>query len=394
MRILSLLAILYLSVLGLSAQTTGLMLSQKEMEKVISKPAEVDRLITKYQGQADSTTDLATKISCLQTIVLLEPHSKNSYCLLVKSYDRISSLLMSVGLEEDAMQIIHRTFQIWRLCEERDQVMFGTQLGKLGSFHLLSGNKDSALYYFRLSLGATEVIPDPVWHAAAQNNMGIVWDSIGNRDSSYAYYNAAIFGLNADDPFHRHLLGSVTDNLANWYLQEKDAHVALQLFDDNIERYLAFEDTSHLVKSIIGQAKALRALGEFNRMLMVLDSAELYLSGTPLDNLHHLEQRLKVLDLKRKFWRDKGNLANELKVVDDLLQWQSQYDQVKSKTQKLMIGTLNRSEVARMYRELELRNRLAKCQKQSSKRFLWMAVLLGLSVITIVLLAFRLRRKR
>lgn len=394
MRLFLLFVFPFLTVAELSAQTTGLMLSQKELEKVMDSPQEVDRLIGQFQQQADSTEDLATKISCLQTIVLLEPHAENSYCVLLLSYDRISSLLMSIGLSEDAMSMIHRTLYMWRLCEERNPVMYGTQLGKLGSFHLLSGNKDSALHYFRLALPVTEGIHDPVWHAAALNNMGIVWDSLGNADSSYTYYNAAIFGLNPDESFHRHLLGSVTDNLANWHLNEEDARVALQLFADNVERYTAFADTVHTVKSLIGKARALWKLEDRDGMMKVLQTAMAYMSETPPDELKPIEQRLEVLELQRRYYRHTRDMAQELKVMDDLLKWQSHYSQVKSETQKLMIGTLNRSEVARMYRELELRTRLASYQDRVNGQLRWIIPLLIMAGLSILMLGYQLMRKR
>jgi tetratricopeptide (TPR) repeat protein len=376
------------------AQPSGLVFTQDEMEEVIKHPAQVDQLIADYQREVDRTTDLGTKIAYLQTIILLEPHSNNAYCVLLRPYERISNLFMSIGLKDDALGIVHRTLAIWRLCEDRDPVILTTETGKLGSFHLITGSKDSALFYFRRAAAFSDSITDPIWHSSALNNMGIVWDSLGNTDSSYAYYNEAIFGLNPDDDEHRHLLGSITDNLANWYLREEDGHVADQLFTDNISRYRTFGDTSHLVKSYIGKAKALWKLNEHEKMLMVLDTAQNLLSKKTEDDLKTMEQQMKIHSILRSYYTMKGDLKQELKVADDLMYWHMAHSMKKNETQRLMIASLNRSELARIHRELELRSSLTKANLQVKQMYYWTLAMIIITVISIVSVIFFATRKK
>lgn len=376
------------------AQPSGLVLTQDEMEEVIKHPAQVDQLIADYQREVDRAADLGTKIAYLQTIILLEPHSNNAYCVLLRSYERISNLFMSIGLKDDALGVVHRTLALWRLCEDRDPVIFNTEIGKLGSFHLITGSKDSALFYFRKAAAFSDSITDPIWHSSALNNMGIVWDSLGNTDSSYAYYNEAIFGLNPDDDEHRHLLGSITDNLANWYLLEEDGHVADQLFTDNISRYSTFGDTAHLVKSYIGKAKALWKLNDHDKMLMVLDTAQNLLSKKSEDDLKTMEQQMKIHSLLRSYYVKKGDLKQELKVADDLMYWHMAHSMKKNETQRLMIGSLNRSELARIHRELELRSSLTKANLQVEQMYYWTLAMIIITVISIVSMIFFATRKK
>ncbi|MCF8275550.1 MAG: tetratricopeptide repeat protein [Flavobacteriales bacterium] len=379
---------------SVSGQSLGLLLSEGDLQRISRSPEMVDAKIKELQERADSTSSLAEKVSLLQTIILLEPHSRDAYCELSLTYDRIGELLMQVNASSAAIQMTHNAIRLTKYCDRFSSDAVYNHLGKLGTFHLLSHNYDSALYYFRQSENFSDTMLDPIWHASAMNNLGMVWMELGNFDSAYTYYNSAVFGLNSAVPEHQHMLGSVTDNLAKWHKINTDYSVALQLFSQNVERYRPFQDTMHMVKSLLGQAEAQLALEQFSEAEATLDSIEAWLRPFKKLSVRRAEQMLDYFRLQRALCGSNKKPACELQMADSLLVWQQLNFDINEETQRLMLGAINQAEFTRFNREKALRSRLNSMEHRSSEHDKPLIALLALACAIIVFLSYRLFRKR
>lgn len=391
------LAALLLSCLFLQkgmAQSTYLHLSEQEMQEIIGSPSSVDERIRELQRLADSTTSLAEEVSALQTIILLEPHSANSFCELTYTYNSISELLMRMDASEAGILMTHKAMQMGKRCDSYTEAQTYNHIGKLGSFHMLAHNLDSALYYFRWAEMYSDTVRDPIWHAGALNNLGMVWTEIGKLDSAYSYYNQAIFGLDPSLEEHQVLLGSITDNLAQWHRDKGNHTVALQLFSENINRYRNLKDTLGVVKSMLGTAEAYMDLDRTKDAEPILDSIKAWIFPyTKFPNLR-AKQVMTYQRLRKRECLSRKDLPCAMNALEESLVWQQRIDSIRSRTKQLIIGSLNQGEIWRFNREVSLRNRQCQLQDLADDRLGTIRLLGGVVAALLLALGFVLLKRR
>ncbi|MBI1287806.1 MAG: hypothetical protein GC178_09525 [Flavobacteriales bacterium] len=375
-------------------QSEALYLSEADIQRIIRVPEKVDQTIRQLEQRSDTTSSLAEKVSLLHTAVLLESYSRNANCELSLVYDRISELLMQINSADAAIRSTHKAMQLADLCGSFNEAEEYNHLGKLGSFFLISDQLDSALYYFRRAENYADTIANPIWHASSYNNLGMVWTRLGNADSAFTCFNNAIFGLNAAEPEHQRLLGNITDNLAQWHQVNEDANVALQLYNENIKRYLAFHDSLQLVKSYLGKARSLMLLGSMQEAKTQFDSVYPLLFGKETLDIDELEQAITYWKLFRKLNVGLNDSEEQLRAADSTNAWQQRYFLRKQETQRLMITTLIEAEFARVQREWDIRKELRKEQRNAKR---WFRIVIVVSIMLLLLsvwLGYCLYRKK
>lgn len=387
----------YLMGIGLFAtgQTKALYLSETDLQRIVRIPEKVDETIRELEVRSDTTSSLSEKVALLHTAILLESYSRNAYCELSQVYDQISELLMQINSADAAIQAAHKSRRLADLCDSFDENKEYLELGKLGSFFMISDQLDSSLYYFRKAEQYSDSLSDPIWHASAYNNLGMVWTELGNPDSAFTCFSNAIFGLNAANPTHQRLLGSITDNLAYWHLVNEDAHIALQLYNDNIRRYKQFEDPLQLAKSYLGKASTSLALGNENESGSTLDTVyPLLFSANDSMDINRLSLAKEYWRLFRKLNGQLNNISEELRAADSLNVWQERYLLSKQETQRLMVTALSEAEFARVQREWEIRKELRKEQRNAKNWFRMMAAASVLLLMLAAWLVYCLYRKK
>ena len=94
------------------------------------------------------------------------------------------------GLWPDYLAWAHRGLALTRKQEWRNDE--GTLLNNIGSVYDSLGQRDKALEYYNKALPIREEVGDRGGLATTLNNIGSVYDSLGQRDKALEYYNKAL----------------------------------------------------------------------------------------------------------------------------------------------------------------------------------------------------------
>lgn len=379
-RVCHIICFLILVVSVAEAQTNELFLSESEIQSIVNNSDKVDAKIEELTAQMFNRTELRDEISLLQTILILEPYSQDAHCSLGIAYGRISELVMRVGASEDARKLIHTGLWHEQLCSDYNSKRVCSMLGKLGSFHLIAGNLDSSLHYFRIAEAYTDTMRDPVWHSSALNNLGMACKAAGKRDSAYMHYNASIFELNNNSEEHQSLLGSITDNLAQWHEDNGELHLAEQRHEENIERFKLLKDTLHLAQAFIGAARTKWELNKGSVSFQYMDSAYQLMSSYTQEAPRRAGMIVDQFHLKSKLYREMGKFEDALQAADSALAWEKRHNELNGEALMAMFSVLKESEVARVRRERSLRKDLLESEDKAHSRLIMLIV----SIIVIV----------
>jgi len=373
-------------------QPAKLHLAEEEIQAIINSPVKVDAKIEELTELILQPTNLAVEVSVLQTILLLEPYSEYAHCNLGIAYSRISELLMRIGVSNDALNFIHRGLKHEELCSDYNSKRVCNMIGKLGSFHLLGGNLDSALFYFRRAERYTDTMRDPIWHSSAMNNLGMAWMAAKKYDSAYVHYNSSIFDLSDQNEAHDHLLGSITDNLAEWHENQEEYELAKQRHEENVGRFAKYHDTLHLAQSWLGIVRTEWALENILRSDEALDSAFYFLEKYSQQPSRRAEMMVEYYRLRSEVARSEGKDKLALVASDSALIWEQRHYELDKEALKAMISVLNESDLARVARERGLRKELLELKDESHKRLLIIIVISILAAV-LVLAGFVKKRK-
>jgi hypothetical protein len=295
------------------AQTSSLFLSETEIQSIVNSSDKVDAKIDQLTGQLFKPNSLRDEIAVLQSILILEPYANNANCSLGIAYGRISEIVMRVGASEEAKKLIHTGLSYEQRCSDYNSKRVCSMLGKLGSFRLIAGNIDSSLYYFRIAETYTDTMTDPVWHSSALNNFGMACNAAGKRDSAHMHYNASIFELNNKSEDHQSLLGSITDNLAEWHEDNGEMHLVEQRHEENIERFKILKDTLHLAQAFLGVSRTKWALDRNTVAFQYLDSAYQLLRTYSQEQPRKAGMMVDQFHLRSKLFRDVGDFEDALR---------------------------------------------------------------------------------
>lgn len=369
----------------------GLYLTESEIQSIVRNSELVDAKIEELTALVLQPVPLKDEVSILQTILLLEPYSNNAHCDLGIVYSRISELVMRVGVSTDALSFIHRGLRHEELCSGYNSKRVCGMIGKMGSFHLISENIDSSLYYFKKAALYTDTMSDPLWHASAMNNLGMAWSAAGFQDSVYIHYNSAIFNLNNSSLDHESLLGSITDNLALWHEKEGEHELARQRHSENVSRFTKLKDTLHTAQAWMGVTLTHWVLGSKKRALVGLDSAYSLMQSYTSEEPRRAEMFVKYYQLKSGLLRDDSNFRGSAEAADSALVWEQRHNELSQNALKLMLTVLNESDLARVRRERGLRKDLLQVKQQSHNRLL---LLIGSLLILAVSLFYSFLRNK
>jgi len=265
-------------------------------------------------------------------------------------------------------------------------------IGKLGSFHLLAGNVDSSLFYFRMAEQYTDTMNDPIWHSSAMNNLGMAWMEAGSYDSAYMHFNSSIFDLSDLNEDHQHLLGSITDNLARWHETQEEYELAKQRHRENVVLFNKFSDTLHVASSWLGVVRAEWVLENIEAASEAMDSAFYFLNRYNGEPSKRAEIMVEYYRLRSNVLRSDGRDQLALAAADSALVWEQRHYGFDKRTLKDMIAVLNQSDLARGARERGLRKELSELKDRSHDRLI--IIIVGSIITALLILAGFIRRRQ
>lgn len=266
-------------------------------------------------GQEDVIKRVQTLLDSALAVASERPDRALIYCLRAQEYEaqlqdqpmilielhrHFASALANMGAYVEAINHdadVLRVLQ--KMDDERHRDIYLT-MGRMGSFYLRAGMKDSALAIFRRANPVARIHEVPVYIAASYNNLGIAFAAHDQADSAIANYERALRLLENRSPEEFKLMASIRDNLAELALKNGDLPEALSLYKIIYftVRSKRNSDQHRLVTSGMGAASLLI---HFNRY----DEADGIL-GT-VDSLLLTSNFVDKTELRRRFYAERYN---------------------------------------------------------------------------------------
>ncbi|MCF8258948.1 MAG: hypothetical protein K9J06_15440 [Flavobacteriales bacterium] len=330
--------------------------------------------------------------------LMLESQVKAPHRALVQLHIRFGDYLhvagaIDLGVKHSKMALA----QMMALEEFPEQDVYNV-IGKVASHHMQAGQLDSALVYCRMAIGKARTIGEPIWLAAAFNNMGMLHSGMQQQDSAQVYFSRARQALPLRTAKDSSLLGSIRDNRAELAISKAHYADALKMFADNAELYTALQISDKRLQAEMGKARCHLYMKENRRAYEALQWCEAYRRN--LKNQRN-GPTVAMLGLWRQYHENTGNWQAVAFQLERLNHLNDSIAMERAHFLNNVAQTLATSEVTRFTKVLELhklqleRNRaaLASARWQAQRNSL-IAIAFALLVIIIVTLLYLFYRNR
>jgi hypothetical protein len=265
-------------------------------------------------------------------------------------------------------------------------------IGKVASHHMQANQLDSALAYYRMAISKARTITNPLWIAAAYNNMGMLQNELQLPDSAKIYFLKAQQALTARTATDSSLLGSIRDNMAELAIAQARYADALRMYTDNAILFSALKQNDRRLQAEMGKARSYLYVKDNKRAYAVLQWCEAYKRNLKQQN-HGRTATLHALWCQ--YYENTGNWQAvathlyKLKHINDSLA------EERAQFLNKVAQTLATSEVTRFTKVLELyklqleRNQAALQEaRKDAHRNTLITITFGLLGIIIILLLY------
>lgn len=182
-----------------------------------------------------------------------------------------------------------------------DRVAESTRRGNYGWFLLVTGKPDRALEMLEYALRLSEQLGLKTQLAVQTDNIGLVYDEIGNYEQAVYYHAKAWELLSGSEEIHWR--GIVSANLGNSLVSLGKPAEAQKLLDVALESGRNHEDNEVIVRSLIGLARLNLDDGAPEQMKIWLDEAQ-----TRAESLNSRRLMGDVYALRSRYEAKIGNL--------------------------------------------------------------------------------------
>lgn len=261
------------------------------------------------------------------------------------------------------------------------------------------GALDSAAIVHRTNIKFSKIKND-IYYPSAINNYGLFFYSVKHElDSALVYFNKAYEITNTQFPEHS-LIGSIRDNIADVYMDQKNYNKALPLYAANFEFYKHnINEVTHKIdvpRLISAGAQLIKCNLELNFLdeaKVLYGELEAIINDKRNEEEFHLDSMLEFLTIqeqlliKQNLYEAAYNAAKEVKKVSDSIQ-----NKAKEADRKWQ-EELNNVTLDRVALNFKI-DHIQKENKIQSQRFkLWLMALVFL-LIVVVLVGLFLKRKQ
>jgi tetratricopeptide (TPR) repeat protein len=277
--------------------------------------------------------------------------------------------------------------------EQKDFMPFemSWRLGRIGSYLIFAGSYDSAIANFRRSIPWTQKNQDPIYVAAAYNNLGIVFSKLNETDSAFKYYRMAEETFTLKTEKDSTFVLSVNDNLAELYASLGNENQAHELHNWNFEvaKELKSGNTKRVLYHGIQLAKSFQTIGDFKDILSLTEK----LDSIAIER-NDLESRVKIAQIRKEHFKEKERYSQSLFYADLELELSAQLREEFEKSTQSVNRKLSQLRIDKVLGDLELEklNRQSKedqleiSRQKTNMNRLWIVGILIIGILSIVFL--------
>ncbi len=394
----------------------GWLTNVKAQDTFIKFSSLKDKLITRYlsdtlkaavkiQELTDSARkaiDRNDKISAIEDYEIaltLVPYAKDSFNILTPLYAHFGGLLYNSGAEDMGNIYAGKALMENRKANKKASVWRYNLLSSIVGKYIHLKEYDSAEVYYKEAKKEAWATGEHLSMAAAENNIGMLYELRNMHDSAYNYFIRSIKILSASNRRDSILLGSINDNIALNYFKRNKFDTAEKYYSQNITLFTHTEIPVGIFKSEIGAANCMIARHNYPGGLCCINQAlNCMIQYSGHFNAH---DRIALLQSRQHYYSAVGNLRQALvqQTEIDLIKDSLAMEQ-KRISDKLLQG-LTSAEIIKANRGIEIYNlklqqnkaSLEESHKSASMRLL-LAIIIALSGGSIIILLIIFLRSR
>ena len=236
---------------------------------------------------------------------------KNDYELLVWVHLRLSLALKEMGAFAETIE--HRKAQKLYLEKQKKFSKAANINNQIGKLYLRIGDYDTALVYFQKYLEFELTHNNPEGVAFSHNNIGFTYLEKGDYKLAQEFFEKSkLFYLYSSSTKGRIMLTVVQNNLAYCLINLGKYQKALEFANDALRSAKEIENWLNATRSSILHARIYHKKGDLNRANLYLDSAFMYFNMQRSRKDKHIEELLKIYNLKSDLLKDMRDYGQAL----------------------------------------------------------------------------------
>ena len=325
------------------------------IEKYLSNTDHAAQKIIELIAKARKQKNEGDKIDAIRTFQValsLAPYAGDSFELLSKLHSEFAGLLHDAKAEELSLKYTKSALTYERRAHTKASSRAYNLIGGVAGYYLRTEQFDSALYYFRLQSIEAYGTHISLWTAGAYNNTGVLFLKKGEPGSARIYLDSARSSLIMRDHGDSVLLSSITDNLAQMALKEKDFKGSQNFYHSNLRYYTSMKDSNGTIKTLQGLMTV--ALEEHK----MSDAAELMNQIGRFPGIRNGKYGANFtvgwFELVKKYYSATGNWKGISEAQAGLSSFKDSLNTVAAKEQNELTNSITASEMYRVNTDLNL----------------------------------------
>ncbi len=370
------------------------------LSDTLNAPSKIRELLDSSRKARD-VNDKVTAIEDFQIALALVPAASDSSRILATLYSNFSELLHSSGAEDMATKYAKMALMENRKASKAASIWNYNLLGKIVSSYIQRKEYDSAEIYYLAAKNEALATGDHLAVAAAENNIGILYDEMGMHDSAFSCFIHSIRILAPRDAHDSFLLASINDNIGLNYYGRNKYDSGVKYFLKNIDYYSTVKNNEGKFKSYLGTANCMLALHNYQGALSNIDKARECMEQNPSDI--NAGRYLDFLKCKLNYYSAVGNLKMVSTQQNAIIHFKDSLILDQNKISEKLLQGLTEAEVMKANRGIQIynlqlqRNKTSLNESEKNTRMsLLLALIVSLSggiIITLLALYFRNRNR-
>jgi DNA-binding CsgD family transcriptional regulator/tetratricopeptide (TPR) repeat protein len=319
-----------------------------------------------------------------QLALSLVPYASDSVEVLARLYAEFSSWLFNAGAFQQATHYGKSALAMTNRFSNsyHANILIYHLKARLGGYYLDQQEADSARKYYRLALEEAKKLYNPIWAASATNNLGYMYSQLGERDTALQFFYAAEGILPLTSKADSDLLGSIHDNIAEYFFQRKEIDKAVTLYTSNYELYTTLGNYPKILQAKTGLLKCNLAVNNLQKAYQILEELQRLSEGST--QLQEPQFWLKVLEAHTLWymaisdWKNAFLFQEKIRILKDSL------DELDNRAMDNIVRASTESEVAKANKEIQLQKTAVLRTEEKAYQNLLISIMVTLLAIAII----------
>jgi hypothetical protein len=370
------------------------------LKDTLNAPFKIQELTDSAMERSDKK-DQFSAIEDYQIALALAPYAGDSLNILASLYVHFSGLLHNSGAENMANVYAEKALMENRRANKKASVWRYNLLSTMVSKYIQHKEYDSADIYYKEAEKEAWATGQHLFMAAAENNIGMLYELRNMHDSAYNLFIHSIKILGASNRNDSLLLGSINDNIALNYFGRNKFDIAEKYYLQNIILFTRIKIPFGVFKSDIGTANCMISLHNYSGELSYVNKAE----NCMVQNAVHFNSndRITLLQCRQQYYTALGDLKQALVQQTEITSIKDSLVNEQKKNSDKLMQVLTDAEIMKANRGIQIYNLQLQRNKETlneSRRktriSLFISLIIGLSatiIIALLILYFRNKQK-